>query len=180
MTALLSWGTNGFVLSAPSPNTRHHEAGLVILPWMFSQSRQEGAWAWPLTKWPEWHSSTWALKKTRIQPKLSPNHWTKFSWGWKWWKSSKYKLPSLCSETSQFLFSENTLQSPPTYGIQFNVEGGGVGRVGEWGKVQDVVSLCIFGCSRTQRSACLCLQSTGIKGVHYHGQHNGFWYIIII
>jgi hypothetical protein len=29
-------------------------------------------------------------------------------------------------------------------------------------------SLCRPGCPWTQKSACLCLSSAGIKGVHYH------------
>jgi hypothetical protein len=31
--------------------------------------------------------------------------------------------------------------------------------------------LCVaLGCPQTQKSACLCLQSAGIKGVHHHAQ----------
>jgi hypothetical protein len=33
---------------------------------------------------------------------------------------------------------------------------------------RDRVSLCSPGCPRTQKSACLCLPSAGIKGVRHH------------
>jgi hypothetical protein len=37
---------------------------------------------------------------------------------------------------------------------------------------RDRVSLCSPGCPRTRRSACLCLQSAGIKGVRHHTQRH--------